>query len=63
MALNLSGARPTGPIKNVKNMLSGMPVANAPRPKVADSETVSKVKQSIAPVKLVSKGSSTMKGC
>lgn len=63
MSPNFNKGRQTGPVKNVKNMLAGLQLADTPRSKASDREVVNKVTQQIAPKKIVSKGATTMKGC
>jgi hypothetical protein len=55
-------ARTTGPIKNVKDMLSGLKLSDTPRTKSMDREVVNKVNQSVNPQTKVSKGATTKKG-
>jgi hypothetical protein len=54
-------ARTTGPIKNVKDMLSGLKLSDTPRTKSMDREVVNKVNQSVNPQTRTSKGSTTKK--
>ena len=54
-----TGKRQTGPIKNVKDMLSGLQLADTPRTKSTNREVVNKVTQSIKPTLKPSAGSVT----
>ncbi len=54
-------ARTTGPIKNVKDMLSGLKLADTPRTRAQDREVVNKVTQSVDPKKVTSKGATFSK--
>ncbi len=55
-------ARTTGPVKNVKDMLAGIKVADTPRVKATEREVVNKVKQSIDPTIRNSGGATTKRG-
>ncbi len=57
----MAQGRQTGPVKNVKNMLAGLQLADTPRTRASDKEVVNKVTQQIAPRKVPSAGASTVK--
>ena len=57
-----TGKRQTGPVKNVRDMLAGLQLADTPRKAASEREVVNKVTQSVDPRLRRSAGATTKFG-